>query len=348
MFNKHISGIQQIGIGIPNVHEAKRWYRDHFSMSAQVFDDAGEAALMIPYTNGKVESRHAALTLNMNGGGGMEIWQYTSKTPVKPAFLPVPGDLGFYGCVIKSPDPEKAWKAQFSSSESLCVKDPEGNACFWTSDPYGNPIYVTKGHDWFQTPKALTGGVYGAVIGVSNMEKSVAFYRDVLGVGEVIFDREGLFEDLPGPASQQRFRRVRLRRGPSPEGAFSKLLGGIQLDLIQSLETPGRPIFENRCWGDSGYIHLCFDVLNMSAIQNELTKAGFPFTVDSGSTFDMGEGAGRFAYCEDPDGALIELVETHRVPIMKKWGWYLNLKKRGQTKRLPDWMIRLLGLSKVN
>jgi hypothetical protein len=71
------------------------------------------------------------------------------------------------------------------------------------------------------------------------------------------------------------------------------------------------------------------------------------FTVDSADTFDMGESGGRFSYAEDPDGTLIEMVETHKVPIMKKLGWYLNLKKRGQTKPLPNWLVSLMGLNKV-
>ena len=42
----------------------------------------------------------------------------------------------------------------------------------------------------------------------------------------------------------------------------------------------------------------------------------------------MGEAAGHFTYIEDPDGALIEFVETHKVPVLKKLGWYIHLKDR--------------------
>ena len=79
---------------------------------------------------------------------------------------------------------------------------------------------------------------------------------------------------------------------------------------------------------------------------NECETKGFPFTVDSSNSFDMGEAAGRFSYVEDPDGTLIEFVETHKVPVMKKFGWYLNLKNRNPQKRLPNWMIKTMGLNK--
>ena len=108
-----------------------------------------------------------------------------------------------------------------------------------------------------------------------------------------------------------------------------------------------RAIFENRFWGDWGFIHLCFDIQGMDQLQKECEAEGFPFTVDSAGTFDMGEAGGRFSYIEDPDGTWIEFVETHKVPVMKKWGWYINLKHRKPGKYLPNWMLRAMGMNKV-
>jgi hypothetical protein len=60
-----------------------------------------------------------------------------------------------------------------------------------------------------------------------------------------------------------------------------------------------------------------------------------------------GLGVGRFAYLEDPDGTLIEMVETHRVPILKKLGIHLDLRRRDPGRPLPDWMLKLLALGRV-
>jgi hypothetical protein len=49
----------------------------------------------------------------------------------------------------------------------------------------------------------------------------------------------------------------------------------------------------------------------------------------------------------DPDGALIEFVETHKIPVLKKLGWYLNLKKREPGKPLPEWILKTLRFSRV-
>ncbi|MEA3446444.1 MAG: VOC family protein, partial [Bacteroidota bacterium] len=124
-------------------------------------------------------------------------------------------------------------------------------------------------------------------------------------------------------------------------------LGPSQIELIKVFDRKPKMIFENRFWGDIGFIHLCFDIYGMSALKEECEIAGHPFTVDSAESFDMGEAAGHFTYIEDPDGTLIEFVETHKIPIMKKLGWYLNLKKRDHSKALPGFIIKALGLGRV-
>jgi hypothetical protein len=62
----------------------------------------------------------------------------------------------------------------------------------------------------------------------------------------------------------------------------------------------------------------------------------------------MGKAAGRFGYVEDPDGALIEFVETHKLPIVEKWGWYVDLKRRsGKGKSLPRWLLNCFRFNRV-
>ena len=58
---------------------------------------------------------------------------------------------------------------------------PDGRQVFYFKDPYGNILQAVESNRVFKKTKYDNGGVYGVVIGVSNMEKSIAFYRDVLG-----------------------------------------------------------------------------------------------------------------------------------------------------------------------
>lgn len=351
---KVIAGIQQIGIGNPDVHEATEWYRRYFGMDIKVFEDSATADLMLPYTGGKPHDRTAILTMSMRGGGGFEIWQYTSRIPVAAEFELQMGDLGINCAKIKSIDVEQTYQEFNAAGLKVLTslrKNPAGDLNFFVEDLNGNIFNVVKGLDWFKTKeRRSTGGVSGAIIGSSDIDKARTLYSDILGYDEVVYDEEGIFEDFDGlPSGQTKCRRVLLRHSATRTGGFSKLFGPTEIELVQSLDGRRKPrkIFEDRYWGDLGFIHLCFDVQGMDALKRECVAKGFPFTVDSAESFDMGEAAGRFTYIEDPDGTLIEFVETHKVPIMKKFGWFVDMTKRDPKKNLPNWMISALSFSRM-
>ena len=67
---------------------------------------------------------------------------------------------------------------------------------FFLKDPYGNLFQMVEANDWFMNEKKNTGGSYGAIIGVSDIEKSRVVYSDILGYDEVIYDKTGIFPDL--------------------------------------------------------------------------------------------------------------------------------------------------------
>lgn len=346
-----IAGIQQIGIGNRNVHETWRWYREHLGFDVPVFEEAAEAKLMLPYTGGEPRSRHAVLALNMRGGGGLEIWQYTCRTPQPASFQPLVGDMGIYIMKIKSDD-VAATHRQFvqKNAEILgeLTHNPAGQLHFYLNDPYDNLIEVVEGNSWFASSERTMGGVFGCTIGVSDMDKSIRFYREILGCDTVVFDEVDNFKDLSDlPGGGAKVRRALLRHSKPRQGAFSKLLGDCEIELVESKDRTPNKIFQDRFWGDLGYIHLCFDISGMAAMKHLCESKGHPFTVDSDNSFDMGEAAGRFSYVEDPDGTLIEFVETHKIPILKKIGWYLDLRKRPPGKSLPNWMLKALGLNRV-
>ena len=348
-----IAGIQQIGIGVPNVYEAQKWYKDNLGYDIAIFDEAAEANLMLPYTDNKPQSRHAILAYNMQGGGGFEIWQYTSRTPEYSKFEIQLGDLGVFACKIKSGNVLKAFEQYKTKNINILSepnKMPNGKLHFFIKDPYGNIFEIEENPEQLLKLNKPTAGNSGVIIGVKDIEASKIFYSKILGYDTVEFENEGVFEDLKDlPGGNKAFKRVLLSHSKKRVGAFSPLLGNSQIELVQVIDRKAESIFKNRLWGDLGYIHLCYDVLDMAEIKTSCETLGHPFTVDSANSFDMGEAAGHFTYVEAPEGTLIEFVETHKIPIIKQIGWYLNLKKRGQTKPLPNLFFKLLASTrKVN
>ena len=345
----YITGIQQIGIGVKNLRESTLFYKDIFGLDVLIFDDTSDAHLMTKYTGGKVYNRQAVLTMNLAGGGGFEIWQYNNREPEKSKAQIKYGDIGIFAAKIKCSNIKNA-HAFLSSQKKLSVSriqtDPVKASHFWVEDFIGNSFNIVQGNQWFKQTANKTGAVTGAVIGVSNMEKSLLFYRNFLGIEEIIYDVTGNYNGNDA-AVKINCRRVLLRKKVTGKGAFNKLLGAVEIELVQQLDGNSVKIFEDRFWGDCGFIHLCFDVLNMDGLKKHAASLGLKFTVDSYESFAMDNASGRFCYAEDPDGTLMELVETHKIPLFKKFGLYLNLKKRNQQKPLPDWMINLLSVNKV-
>ncbi len=344
---KKIGGIQQIGIGVSNVHEAWAWYRHNFGIDIRALDDEGTAELMLPYTDGKPQERHAILAMTLKGGGGFEVWQYKSRTPKNSNFKIALGDLGIFAAKIKTADISASFEhfGRLNCNLSPQIyENTQGTKHFFMNDPYGNIFQIEESKDWFSKSEFNMGGVMGAVIGVSDMEKSLDFYKNIIGFDKVVYDVNDKFSDFEGlNGGNDSFRRVLITHSQKFTNAFSRLYGNGFIELVQAKNRKVKTIFENRLWGDLGFIHLCFDVSGMSQWDSFCTGKGYPFTADSrqgGDSFDMGDAAGSFAYIEDPDGTLIELVEAHKLPIIKRIGWNINLKDR--TTPLPNWIVKLL------
>lgn len=199
--SKVISGIQQTGIGIPDVHEAWSWYRKHFGMNIPIFEESATANLMVSYTGGVAQSRHAVLAINLQGGGGFEIWQFTNRQPQPPNFKVQLGDYGIFASKIKSRDvlaTYEYFKKQKLNISAALYLAPCGQYQFFVQDPYGNFFQVVQCENWFKEGKNLTGGSGGFMMGVSDISQSRKLYSDILGYEEVVYDQTSQFKDYAG------------------------------------------------------------------------------------------------------------------------------------------------------
>lgn len=350
MANYTVGAIQQVGVGTVDFHKSWDWFIEVFGIDIRILEDDTVAERMLPYTGGKPQKRHACIAVSLQGGGGLEIWKFSGRTPQPVGFEIAVGDLGVFAAKIKCRDVE-AFHREISAKWKDCSavgKLPDGTPCFYVKDLYGNWFQLVERKDVFIEQHRLTGGVAGAVIGVTDMDAAVKFYRELLGYDVVLSDTTGPYwEDGFLCGGEQRYRRVILGDSAPRKGGFLGLLGTSTLELVQALDRTPRKIYEGRFWGDPGFIQVCFDVINLPEFKKVCAAKGHPFTVDScpnGEIFDMGEASGHFAYIEDPDGTLIELVETYKVPVAKKLGIVIDMKKRDPEKLLPKILFRLMGI----
>lgn len=346
---RYINGIQQVGIGVADAKAAFEYYKNRLGTDILVFEDTATASLMLRYTGNTAQQRHAMLAMNLQGGGGLEIWQYTHRKPTGPQQPVQLGDWGIFAIKIKCTDIERAHTHLSNKGRLTAIAShPCGMPHFFMQDAWGNHFNIIQSTNAFTKGPHATGGVAGALIGVSDMQKAQQFYADVLGYSEVLYSGQGVYADwqmVRGAGGN--YKRMVLGCRKKTTGAFGHLLGHTTIELVQVLDRQPVKIYKDRYWGDCGFMHLCFDINGMEAHEQICAQAGYPLTVNSRNSFDMGKAAGHFAYNEDPDGTLIEYVETHKVPLLKNWGWYLNLSHRNPEKPLPHWMVKCLRFSRV-
>ena len=188
---RFINGIQQVGIGVADADEAFVWYKKIFGIDIVVFNDAATATLMKQYTGGIAEKRYAILAMNLQGGGGFEIWQYSNKIPKAANWEISLGDTGIFAVKIRCKDAGATYNYYKNNGVSIISSiaiSPGGKKHFYIKDTWNNIFEIIEDDYWFTNDNKLTGAVCGVTIGVTAMEKAIDFYKNVLGFSKEIFN----------------------------------------------------------------------------------------------------------------------------------------------------------------
>jgi lactoylglutathione lyase len=142
-------------------------------------------------------------------------------------------------------------------------------------------------------------GFHHSSFTVSDMERSLAFYRDVLGLA-VVVDQE---PQADYPARVTGFPGAILRI------VFLQVAGGDghRLELIQYKTRAGEPLplATNR----PGCAHVCFLVDDLPAVYERLRARGVAFVSAPVPITEGVNRGGAAVYLRDPDGITIELLQ---------------------------------------
>lgn len=130
------------------------------------------------------------------------------------------------------------------------------------------------------------------VIGVTDMDRALAFYRDVLGM-EVVF--ETLISGEPFDAALHATRKQEGR-------VVGGLLGGLMLELLSLGAAP--PDHKPARRGITGIHNLALSVTGLDDAHRRIAEAGYP---PEQEPFEIG--GVRMFFVKDPDGTTVELIE---------------------------------------
>jgi len=137
-------------------------------------------------------------------------------------------------------------------------------------------------------------------ITVSNLERSLAFWRDVLGF------------ELSHTAHQigEMAREITGVAGAEIKLAVVKAPGGHKIELLEYLAPTDRKQHVDLTPCDVGFVHIALIVDDLKAILSAINEsswkaAGKPQTLQSGPNAGK-----RVVYVRDPDGTTIEFMQT--------------------------------------
>jgi glyoxylase I family protein len=135
-------------------------------------------------------------------------------------------------------------------------------------------------------------------ITVSDLERSLGFYRDLLGLREV--ERHRLEGEGISTMAGKEGVVMQVVRLAAPQTA------GILLDLQQYLAPRGST--SDASLGDVGHSHVCFGIDDIDGACAELRGRGVELVSDPVS-FELETGVLKVVFLKDPDGNVLELVE---------------------------------------
>lgn len=137
-------------------------------------------------------------------------------------------------------------------------------------------------------------GIHHVGLSVSDLERSLHFYRDLLGLGVI------------GITGQQEVGSVVGIAGGRARFADLDAGNGQLVELIEyGTGSEGPPPAPNR----AGTPHLSLRVRDLTAVLEELAAAGFPPLGERATLSDGVWDGCTVVYLRDPDGAIVELLE---------------------------------------
>jgi catechol 2,3-dioxygenase-like lactoylglutathione lyase family enzyme len=140
-------------------------------------------------------------------------------------------------------------------------------------------------------------GVHHTSFTVANLERSFAFFRDVLGL-EVLDTRE---------VRDDYFGQIVALPGSVVKAALIRLPGGHHVELFEYVQPRGQRVAPRPC--DPGSCHLALLTPDLPALYQKLEASGVDFLSAPVLITAGPNRGGQGVYLRDPNGILLELFQ---------------------------------------
>jgi catechol 2,3-dioxygenase-like lactoylglutathione lyase family enzyme len=153
---------------------------------------------------------------------------------------------------------------------------------------------VREGDPWGRGEETMIKAMHHTAICVKDMDRSLAFYRDLLGMKVTIDSR------ISGPDID----KILSLENSEARRVYVAGYGG-RIELFQFDSPKSRPLPDDFRVCDVGITHVAFEVENIPEIYEDLSVKGVKFHNPPLAV----KGRGMVCYLRDPDGIVLEFIE---------------------------------------
>lgn len=304
-----VTGIQHVGIGVRDIEKSRSFYKNVLSCTLSMADFGIMHNAMPDFFRTSPHVFKGCMVMQAQDSIVVECIQRLEPTP-RPIHGRIRyGDIGVNKVTVETGNVEK-WvqsnkdRINFVSPIQKTTLPGLGDYAFvYGTDPDGNLIEFVSGSN--MPVEGDVGRIRSLGISVTDLDRSVAFYRQYLDFDRMVIEPHEQFSGLVGEVSGNGQTRVR-----------SCLLGNgngfHMLELYEVSNPRGRSIPFHVLWGDYGYLEgccVCDDILGLTKF---FMTQGLEF-VSHPTAMEVHEegisGTAWFIYVRDPDGVPVEVLE---------------------------------------
>jgi catechol 2,3-dioxygenase-like lactoylglutathione lyase family enzyme len=300
-----LSGVHHVAVGLRSMETVRPFYRDVLKFNRVFAEFPDTEHLEMSEVVRHPRPAFAPLLLYQEAGGIIvELIRMTnpSPRPIRRDFRY--GDIGVNKLTIAVADMEKLYQ-ELKDEVNFCTPMKSVTIPGWgeyhfiySKDPEGNLIELVACQNL--PVKNLFGGVRWAGVGVTSLERSIAFYQKYGGLDTFFIRPHESFSGLVDEISGGRSTEVR-------SCVLASSRGEGMIELFEVRQSRGRSIPFATRWGDFGYLQVCFTGQgDMPELADDMEKGGLEFLCRPQIMGDNPPGS--FVYLKDPDGIPLEYL----------------------------------------
>ena len=304
-----IKAFQSVTVGVKDAECSRRFYGELLGFNNLLGDSTDYLEELKPVIGALVQAR--MITLSEKASRSiLQIVEHTSTKPLQAQEPIAWGDSGYLELGLRAfrlqelyldlksrgvdfVTPVRRMETSSRGRELYAyLRDPDGLLLQLVEIPGGKRPQVA--------------GIAQVGVGVADMKKAREFYGNLLGLGETMYEFKGRLPELEDVTGGKDIEITLLGRDAT--GALQYR----QSPMVKLIYTPGykgKPVLEDRRWGDIGLSEMALRVKDLSGMVNRLLDNGIELLNLPARAGPDASAQDSFIYLRTPENGILKLLE---------------------------------------